>query len=157
MKNYVSDKKYLIMFLAAITLISYFVVIGEVEENPLAVVNYRVFILIMFAILYGGLEAFIHKHNYSDPTYEFFGKFSWYHLMMLGLFILVAHPYWQLIPIALVIEDIFFFLWIKKKITEQSWIATMFGSIKIGKKFILPIAYIVGTGSTYLLTVIFPM
>jgi hypothetical protein len=68
-------------------------------------------------------------------------KFSYYHIGMFVLFLTAAWPLWKMIPLMALIEDIFFFVFSKKKLNERSWICDLLGyNYLFG--YILPNAYI---------------
>lgn len=95
---------------------------------------------LIFAIIFGGLEVFIRRKGYSDdPDFYYF---SWYHLLMAGLFLSAAWPRWEIIFIMLFLEDISYYLFEWAPIHRDDWICKLAGSISFGK-LTIPNAYII--------------
>ncbi len=125
------------------------------------------FLYLLTGIIYGWIEAFAMEHGFSTGEMDFFGFKKAYHGAMLLLTLTIGYAIGCLDEVFwwVLVEDLTFFAsskWgprklgftYKFKLTQDSWIAKMMGSLKY-KNVMVPIVYvflfIVGLASVYYL------
>jgi len=87
--------------------------------------------LFVFAIVYALLEVIIYKRGFRSK-HTLFSHFGIYHLILLLLFITVSLPKVQFIPLMLLTEDMFYFLFdADKKLNKDSWVNFHLGGFNL--------------------------
>ena len=110
---------------------------------------------IIFSILYGIWEQWRVRKGWRSGKKILFDHFSWYHIKMGALFLLVTFILdcnWWMFPLMILVEDITFFVFGPIKLNKDSWVVWELGGIDF-KIFYLPYMYLILVG----LTVIFKM
>ncbi len=97
----------------------------------------------LIGIIYGYYESYLYDNGFMTNK-ELFGVFSVYHLytgFWLAVLTTIFNLSWHKIPLAVLSEDIVFYVISNKHLTENSWISELLGSFTIGD-IVIPWAYI---------------
>lgn len=110
--------------------------------------------LILAAAVYGILEQAAARKGNVGGEKIIFGHFSFYHFLMLVTIVMASLQYgdWGDIPLMILIEDIFFYIFSPKTLDKDSWSAWGLGGIDLGKLFI-PTTYFI----LFAITVLFKL
>ena len=98
---------------------------------------------ILGAIALGWIEQHLLGQGAVTGKKWILGQFATYHLILVVVFIALAYPYWQLIPLLILVEDIAFFTFrLKDDLGPENWVNWIFGGFYIGKQWI-PTTYLI--------------
>ena len=118
--------------------------------------NELFFKVIAFAIVYGWLEQRIKRQGFTTTGPRFFDYFSYYHVSLLVIFIIVAWPEMKYLPLMVLIEDVSFFLFYPgKKVHKGSWVNFNLGGIQLTNKWWLPLTYVLLFAAYVVLEILF--
>lgn len=82
---------------------------------------------LLFAVIYGWMEQYLFRQGVVLDK-SILNQFSWYHLGLGALFIIVCLPGIQLLPLMVLLEDITFFLFHPTaSLNPDSWVNWIFG------------------------------
>jgi len=101
------------------------------------------FISVIGAIALGWVEQFLLGQGALTGKKWILGHFATYHIILLVVFIALAYPFWQLVPLLILIEDISFFTFrVKDDLGPDNWVNWIFGGFYIGSRWV-PFTYII--------------
>lgn len=108
--------------------------------------------LILAAAVYGILEQWAARKGNVAGKKIILGHFAFYHFLLLVAISMASlqHGDWGDIPLMILIEDIFFYIFSPKILNRDSWSCWGLGGIDVGKLFI-PWTYVILFATTVLL------
>ena len=116
---------------------------------------FNFFKVIVFAALYGIFEAEAAMNGWQAGKKVILDHFAWYHVRMLIMFIIAAIPQIWTVPLALLVEDIVFYTFLKEKqLNPESWVTWFWGGFWVGKQWI-PWSYGILAGLSLIFYILF--
>ena len=99
---------------------------------------------VLFAIVYGILEARVYQGGFKTRGEKLLGFFSTYHSLMFLTFLIAMRENWFYLPIMFVVEDISYFIaHSEQSLNKDSWVNFGLGGTRLFGQWI-PLSYMVG-------------
>ena len=96
--------------------------------------------IILFSTIYGFAEWELLKNAKTTGDKIIFGHFSKYHFYMLLIFLIMAYPGLEYLPLMILLEDISYRIAKRQWVQKGDWVAWKFGGLSLG--IYIPTTYI---------------